>query len=362
MADIRAELESRWLMPEPGMNQVRHPLRYEQAQALLNEFGGSMALVEMFVDAEEIIVFTLRAGERQPNRVRLPLSSSKIEGLLKAYYRQIIDYPYNGDVGQSWQDSVRPIITNVMPWLQEATALYLVPHGPLRYLPFHCLEVDGGCLIDRFPIAYAGNLPLLERVASRSQGRERRGSPQALVVGNPTLDLDHAEAEARQVAKRFATEPLIGIRATKVAVRAALAEKDVVHLACHGFHHAFTPLDSGMLLAGRRVLTAEEIIGSGMRADLVVLSACESGLQTDEQGLPIVFLEAGASAVVASLWFVDDAATGKFVLDFYGNLYDSALHRITTTAKALQLAMLKMRMEKPHPYYWAAFELMGACD
>jgi CHAT domain-containing protein len=342
------------------MLQAARPFRYEQAQALLNSLGQSMALVEMFVDAEEIVAFTLRSHEGQPTVARMPMPSSSLASILQAYYREVVEYPHHGDTGQSWQDYVRPVLTAVIPKLEEAASLYLVPHGPLRYLPFHCVETDGGCLIDRFPIAYSTSLPLLEHVMERSQGRERREPPQALVVGNPTLDLDHAEAEARHVAARFQTEPLIGKRATKVAVRSALATKDLVHLACHSFHHAWSPMQSGMLYAGRRVLTAEEIIGAGLQADLVVLSACESGLQTEEQGLPTVFLEAGASAVLASLWFVDDEATGEFLLDFYSNLYNSAGHRIEATAKALQLAMLAMRKRREHPYYWAAFELIGA--
>ena len=362
MADTRAALESRWLKAEPGLLQATQPFRYEQAQALLHGFGRSMALVEMFVDAEEIVAFTLRATEGPPTIARTPISSSSLTKTLEAYYREIVEYPHHGDVGQSWQEFVRPVLTAVMPQIEDAASLYLVPHGPLRYLPFHCVETDRGCLIDCFPVAYATSLPVLEQVTKRSQGRERRVPPRALVVGNPTLDLDHAEAEARHVAERFATEPLIGKRATKVAVRSALANKNLVHLACHGFHHAWSPLQSGMLCAGRRVLTAEEMIGSGLQADLVVLSACESGLQTQGHGLPTVFLEAGASAVLASLWFVDDEATGEFVIDYYDNLYSTAGHRIEATAKALQLAMLAMRKRKEHPYYWAAYTLTGGWE
>lgn len=360
MADTRAELELRWLCPEPGGLQVGEPLRYQQAQVLLNGFGVPMALVEMFVDADEIVVFGLRAGEDQPIVARVPLSSSVLSGILKAYYREIIEFPDHGDVRQSWQDAIRPLLTNVMPYLQEATSLYLVPHGPLRYLPFHCLELEDGCLIDRFAIAYASSLPLLEKVTRRSQGRVRREPPDTFVVGNPTLDLDCAEAEARQVATRFDTEPLIGSRATKVGVRSGLANKDLIHLACHSYHSPYMPQQSGMLFAGRRVLTAEEIRTLDVQADLVVLSACESGLQSKQQGLPLAFLEAGASAVLATLWLVDDEATGDLVGEFYNNLYSGARHRITATATALQSATLKMRKEKEHPYYWAAFELMGA--
>lgn len=361
MPNALAELEMRWLNPEPGVLDLA-PLRYEQAQELLDSFGAAVALVELFVDAEEIVLFTVRAEEEQPIIARVPLPSSRLGSSLRAYQREIIEYPHHGDVGQSWQDCIRPLLTSVMPYLQQATLLYLIPHGPLRYLPFHCVGVDGGCLIDHFPIVYVPSVPALHTVTTRSRRRERREPPQTLVVGNPTLDLNFAEVEAKQVATRFGTEPLIGRQATKVAVRSSLASKELVHLACHSYHSAFMPLQSGLLFAGKRVLTAEEIMASGVQADLVVLSACESGLQTEEQGLPTVFLGAGASAVLATLWFVDDQATAEFVVEFYSNLYSNTRHRTKATATALQLAALKMRKQYSHPYFWAPFELTGVCD
>jgi CHAT domain-containing protein len=360
MADMRAALEARWRSPEPGVLQIGEPLCYDQVQALLDGFGLPMALVEMFVDPTEVVVFTLRAGQSQPIVAHIPMSHSMLEHSLATYHREIVQYPLHGRDDQSWQGSILPLLTNVMPYLHETTSLYLVPHGPLRYFPFHCLAMEEDCLIDRFSIAYAPSIDLLNKVTRRVQTRELRQPPRVLVAGNPTLDLDCAESEARNVAKRFGTEPLIGRRATKVAVRSGLADMDLVHVACHSYHNTFTPMESGLLLAGRRVLTAEEIAKSGVQADLVVLSACESGLNTEMQGLPAAFLEAGASAVLATLWLVEDEAIGVFVNDFYTHLYGSTRHRVQAIATALRATMLKVRAERPHPFFWAPFQLMGA--
>jgi CHAT domain-containing protein len=183
-------------------------------------------------------------------------------------------------------------------------------------------------------------------------------------VGNPTLDLAHTETEARQVARFFGVSPCLGREATKMAVRSKLANKDLIHLASHGFFHSAEPLLSGIMMAGKRVLNLEDIRAVNLQADLVTLSACESGLSDvfglgEPVGLPEVFLEAGASSVLGTMWPVSDESTGQLITDFYSRLYDQAGHKVNSKAKALQEAVLSMRAKKAHTFYWAAFVLEG---
>jgi CHAT domain-containing protein len=106
-------------------------------------------------------------------------------------------------------------------------------------------------------------------------------------------------------------------------------------------------------------LTVDELYGIRLDADLVTLSACETGLGKvlngdDVVGLTRGFLYAGSSNVVASLWEVDDLATSELMKRFYTNMKSGIPKR-----DALRQAQLETKKEFPHPFYWAAFFLTG---
>ncbi|XP_020898278.1 tetratricopeptide repeat protein 28 [Exaiptasia diaphana] len=108
------------------------------------------------------------------------------------------------------------------------------------------------------------------------------------------------------------------------------------------------------------ILTMKEAQESGIRAQLVVLSCCHSGKGDIRSegvvGIARAFLAAGARAVVASLWAIDDAATKVFMLKFYSHLKNGE-----SASKSLQQAMKDMREIERYkePKYWAAFFLIG---
>jgi CHAT domain-containing protein len=188
-----------------------------------------------------------------------------------------------------------------------------------------------------------------------------RGRPlAALVVGNPTKDLVFAKAEARDVAARFGTHAILEEQATKAAVLGRLESADVVHLATHAFLATGNPMDSGIRLADG-VLTAREVMQLRLQADLLVLSACETGLGTslggDELGgLSRAFIYAGVRSMIVSLWKVDDMATAALMTAFYDAYCDGA-----DKAEALSQAMAHVRAREKwqHLFYWGAFVLMG---
>jgi CHAT domain-containing protein len=149
----------------------------------------------------------------------------------------------------------------------------------------------------------------------------------------------------------------------------------IVHFATHGYVDDRSPFDSGLVLSipeeltpGRDngLLQVWEIFESvRLDADLVVLSACETGIGEIRGGEGIIgltraFQYAGARSVLASLWRVEDRATAELMSRFYRGLLVEGL----PVAAALRQAQLAVGADRRwrSPYYWSGFVLQGGWD
>ncbi|MEQ9482893.1 CHAT domain-containing protein [Coleofasciculus sp. F4-SAH-05] len=149
-----------------------------------------------------------------------------------------------------------------------------------------------------------------------------------------------------------------------------LRDYQIIHLATHGILNSEAPELSGVVLSlvdqqgnsQNGFLRLHDIFNLNLPAELVVLSACQTGLGEEIRGEGLVgltrgFMYAGAPRLVVSLWNVDDAATAEFMTRFYRLLLDDGLK----PAQALRETQLQMQRETQwkSPYYWAAFTLQG---
>lgn len=242
--------------------------------------------------------------------------------------------------------------------------LTIVPHGVLHYLPFGALMGGDGALLERARIRVLQSASVLKFL--RAGGGQ--GPSGALIMGNPNLgdaayDLTHAQEEALAIA-RILPAATVRLRdeATATFVRQNAARFGILHFAAHGHFAADQPLASALLLSrdgeGDGRLTAGDLYGLRLQADLVTLSACETGLGRLSQGDDVVgftrgLLYAGAGSIVTTLWKVDDRATRDLMVAFYTNL------RTMEKDEALRRAQLAVKQRYPHPFYWAAFQLTG---
>lgn len=240
----------------------------------------------------------------------------------------------------------------------------IVAHGSLHYLPFNALHDGNSYLIERYSIRQlpsASVLKYLKGVKPQASGTLLAfGNPD---LGDPRLDLKYAQAEALNVAKVLPnSKALVRREASESAFKRYGEGFRYLHIASHGTFNADAPLNSALLLtkdsANDGTLTVGELYSMRLNADLVTLSACETGLGKiangdDVVGLTRGFLYAGSRSIVASLWKVDDEATAYLMTRFYGAL------KGTSKREALRLAQIETRKKYPHPYYWAAFQLTG---
>jgi CHAT domain-containing protein/Flp pilus assembly protein TadD len=256
------------------------------------------------------------------------------------------------------------LIAPALPHI-KGKALVIVPHGVLHYLPFQALlSPQGKYLIEDFPINYLSSASLMQFTREKKRaGRETTlalGNPER---GDPAYNLRFAEREAKEIAQSFPKSAvLLKNEATKSKTLELSPNNDIVHFAVHAEFNEEDPLRSALLLAKEGQddgkLTESEIFSLHLKADMVVLSACDSGLGKISSGDEIVgmtraFIYAGTPSVITTLWKVDDRASYELMAEFYRNL------KSMNKSQALRQAQLKTMKDFPQPLFWAAYGLTG---
>jgi CHAT domain-containing protein/tetratricopeptide (TPR) repeat protein len=282
-----------------------------------------------------------------------------------------------------YADLVRP----AEPALKDAERILISPDGPLHLLPFAAL------VRQRQPLAFLAEWKPLPTVASASVyaqiKKTRRAAadptPRLAAFGDPLLagsaaeptdargaapalrPLPFSREEVQRIAALFGAgaRQFLGADATEAQARSVGPDVRYLHFATHGLLDARSPLDSALVLARGQaaddgLLQAWEVRDRlHLDADLVTLSACESGLGREARGEGLIglsraFQDAGARSVLASLWAISDRSTAPFMESFYRRVRAGAARDI-----ALQEAQVASLREGAHPYHWAAFQLSG---
>jgi CHAT domain-containing protein/WD40 repeat protein/predicted negative regulator of RcsB-dependent stress response len=291
----------------------------------------------------------------------------------------------NLQLQELYQLLIQPI-ADILP-KEETAHVIFIPQDALFLVPFPALQDPSGqYLIDKHTILTAPSIQVLESTHKLRQ--KVPGSPKdILIVGNPTMPkvskkprelpqqlgaLPGSEKEALAIASFWKTQALIGNQATKKAVLQKLPLAKIIHLATHGLLDDIRGLGSSIVFApegqDNGLLTAEDILklytapqGSTLSAELVVLSACDTGqgrLTGDGViGLSRSIIAAGVPSVIVSLWSIPDAPTAELMTEFYENF-----RKNPDKATALRQAMLTTKKKHPNPAEWAAFTLIGESE
>lgn len=348
--------------------------------AITSNGGGSLEHVYITRDSLAALVSAARAGLGVDSAAARSVSGlDAVRGVVRA--------PSAGAGDAALRELGRLLISEssiANLQVRENRELLIVADGPLAMVPFAALPIDalGTPLGTKFAIRYAPSLTTALMLGSR------RPAPQdgALVVGNPAMPeiprqgaepltlspLPGADTEAAWIAGRFSTSALRAGAATEAEVRRRMPSASVIHLATHGmaYSSAERARDSFLALGPDSdhdgLLTVGEVLDAvpALRADLVVLSACQTGLGNLRQaegtvGLQRAFLAKGARSVLVSLWSVSDEATDLLMRRFYAEWLAGA-----TKPEALRRAQVAVRGQRGsrfhHPRFWAAFQLVGA--
>jgi len=368
-----------------GMARRCRPL---DADAIASRvLGEQQVLLEYIVDHDAC--YLLRLDRTSLRAFRVPCGAGSLRTCVAAL---------RAETQKALSRAVPPMARTLYALLMEeavgdlppSARLLLVPDGPLCYLPFAALHDGEAYLGERFALCHAPSASALDPSLCK---RRPSGDRRLLAVGNPrsyrtqdllkdggpgendTLrqwrdwsfaELPYAAEEARRVANHFEqADVLLGEEATEEQIKTRAGCVSHLHLATHGLLDEEDPLMSAVVLAQDDdpaedgLLQVHEIMQLDLRADLVALSACNTGLGQVVHGegllgLTHAFLCAGARALLVSLWEIPDRSTAGFMDRFY-----AGLARGQPADLALRDAQRRAIAEGESPRAWSAFVLAG---
>ena len=280
--------------------------------------------------------------------------------------------------------------------LASVNRLIFIPHGVLNYLPFEILpipskEKQDQRLIDQYKISYAYSLNILHQQMNRDDQKIPRffagfapnyeqiklnafdtaqNKDIAMLVRAENYHLPGAQKEVDQISKLMNGDAFQLEAANERTFKKSANQYKILHLSMHALLDNQNPLFSKLLFSPAKdsledgYLYASELYNMNLNAELVVLSACNTGSGVLQKGegissLSSAFNFAGVPATVMSLWKVPDKSTSEIMISFYqylkaGQSKDTALRQ----AKLDYLANT-VEPDERHPYYWAGFVAAG---
>jgi CHAT domain-containing protein len=393
-----------------------HSLNFEEVRAALDP---GTVMLSYSVGEEETQLFIVTPGKDLAVKT-LPLGEEALRKEV-THLRQRVEQVQSrtglGAEGLDWASRhlYQELVGPAEPWIAAGGRILIVPDGPLHVLPFAALirpstpKGKGGrswqYLVEWKPLhtALSGTV-YAELQAHRRKSSDLPNSLQWVAFGDPWFPPHLAESrpqepqearlrsfstrtglhwqrlpESRREVSRIAElyppaarRVYLDREATEERAKALGPETKIIHFATHAYVDDRSPLDSGLVLAipeqfteghDNGLLQVWEIFESmRLDADLVVLSACETGLGEIRGGEGIIgltraFQFAGARSVLASLWRVDDKATAELMERFYHHLHVGEPK--AEALRAAQLDLLRGKESAAAPYFWASMQLFG---
>jgi CHAT domain-containing protein/Tfp pilus assembly protein PilF len=329
---------------------------------------GTLVLQPVFLTDVKTIPNTLALfvlTQEKLTVTKVAIDPKQFDALLTLYWRQLRDaraHNYQETSAKLYDLLIRPVEAQIQA--TNPTQISIIAPEKLRQIPFETLydQKKNQFLIEKYPI---NNLTRLSSRALKPQ--TLRSTISVLALGNPFPKdgraLPGAEAEVKAVTLALpGSRAYLGQHATLNRFKAEVLRFPLLHLATHGCFRAEgcpgLKMPANTLLFADRNLSIAEAATLGLKdVELIVLSACQTATQADASGeelagMAYLFERAGAKAVIASLWSVDDQKTQALMHDFYQHLSQGK-----TKAEALRQA--KIAKSKTHPYFWSPFVLIG---
>ncbi|UXX81065.1 CHAT domain-containing protein [Reichenbachiella carrageenanivorans] len=370
----------------PNYYNLKFNVKHVELPALQSALPPKTALITHFTTENRIYTFCVTADSYEVyNRPKAEDFDKQIMGL-----RNAMKY----DVKKSFLTTAQRLYSELFPMKLKSTIdqLIIIPEGSLSTIPFETLVTDSKLtdeigysqmpyLIKKYNISYDNSATLF--VQRKKEIEEYKGATEDILLIAPIHfsqhayqgltsrlnDLPGSEAEINEIkylfkAKSRVADLLTETNASKPNVTDPSIKKyKYIHFATHGMVNESEPNLSRIFLQDGSLYSGD-IYNIDIDADLVCLSACETGLGKISKGEGIIglsraLLYAGAKNLVVSLWTVADESTSKLMIDFYNNhLYSSTYNTFSGALRKAKLSLINGEQYN-RPYYWAPFVLIG---
>jgi CHAT domain-containing protein len=358
-------------------------LTLDQAGELLTD--SSSALLEYAVAADHTFLFVLTSSLQKPvlKVYDLKFKRKELVDRVQKLNQRIAnnDVEYAALASELYDSLIAP----AREQLQGKTRLVIVPDDILWETPFQALRsTDGRFLVQSAAISYAPSLTVLREIV---KSRRPRSATTLLAMGNPKLagqtisrskytlmsagfePLPEAERMVIGLSQMYGAKArvYVGAEAREDLFKAEAGDYRILQLATHGVINNASPMYSHLVLAQGNdakedgLLEAWEIMQLDLKADLAVLSACDTargriGAGEGVIGLAWALFVAGCPTTVVSQWKVESASTAELMLAFHRNLQSGS-----SKSEGLRQASMKLMADKKynHPFYWAGFIVVG---
>ena len=402
VAELKAEVEKARLeyedfetrlystYPEMRVRRGEAPvIKNEELNALVPD--ASSAMLEYVVGENQTHLFVVTKGNSEADvRVyTLPVKRDELIKRTEEFRQQLAgrNLGFRAPAFGLYELLLKPAEVQ----LRGKSNLIVAPDHILWDLPFQALMSGANrFLIQDAAIAYAPSLTVLREMTKRRQTPALGETTSLLALGNPVVGnemikraelarrdgklepLPEAEQEVKALGRLYGpsrSKVYIGAEAREDRVKTEAGRAKILHFAAHGILNNVSPMYSHLALveggAGEDgLLEAWELMQLDLKADLVVLSACETargriGAGEGMIGFSWAMFIAGVPSIVVSQWKVESAGTRDLMVDFHRSLI--ATKSKHTKTEALRQASLKLMKnpETSHPFYWAGFVLVG---
>lgn len=371
----------------PSYFKIKHDLEPVSIESIQNLLQNKTLILDYYIGEESVFIYEISKNHFRATRLN---NKKELMEQISSFRKQVEDPSSDVEplkkTGAALSDYLIP--ENIQDHSYED--VLIIPDKDLSTIPFEAFVRNGFYLIQDYNIHYAYSVTLwsqqkslkrnkstklLAGFAPSYKNKKDQGEEFSLATrskNNQTFDilsLPGTVKEVEQIQNILSGESFVNSTATKQKFKEVAPDYQLLHLAMHTFLDDEDPLFSKLLFENNTTwsesfLTVSEIYTSRFNADLVVLSACNTGYGKILPGegvmsLSQAFMSAGCPSTVTTLWQIPDIKSTKLMVDFYDHLGKGDSKSIALRKAKLNYINTSKSVKASHPYFWAAYLLSG---
>ncbi len=324
-------------------------------------------------------LYVIVVNDSKQDFIKLPFNDADRENI-KEFYR-LLSTPTINEIEGKITDIAQRLFEKILqkPLADfDAENLTIIPDGELHYLPFDLLQVNGRYLLETKNVSYGNSVTSLVELKEKKHAENNKMLALAPIFsGAVATNMDrqfgkllYNDDEVQKIGTFYDSEALFEEEATLANFIAKASQFNIFHLATHASANDEYPDYSYLAFTKTKdstennFLYIKDLYNSTINADLVTLSACQTGIGKLQKGQGMLslskgFYYAGAKSIVNTLWKINDKSTVNLMEFFYENLSNGQSKK--EALRNAKLSYLKTTDDDllKHPYYWASFMVSG---